>query len=187
MLVGFTGLKGAGKDTCADYLVNNCGFVKKSFADPLKKACQCLFLFNDAQVYGEIEEKERPDRRWFDCTPRKALQYVGTDLLRDHLDNIMPGLAKNVFVHHFKIWYEAAKLANPDIRVVISDVRFANEAEYIKQLGGQVIRIDRPTISNTDTHQSELSVHAIKPDHVINNDSSKDACYAQLLSFTKNP
>ena len=81
MLIGFMGIKGSGKDTCADLLIQNYGFMKKSFADPLKHACKELFLFTNEQVFGTQLQKETPDPRWFGCSPRVALQYVGTDLL----------------------------------------------------------------------------------------------------------
>ena len=92
MLVGLSGLKGSGKDTCADYLVKNHGFIKVAFADPLKDALKVLFMFTNDQLNGTIEQKEAPDNRWFGCSTRTAMQFVGTELLRDQLDKIMPGL-----------------------------------------------------------------------------------------------
>ncbi len=53
----------------------------------------------------------------------------------------MPGLDKNIFTHHFKLWYEQQLMINPNIRVVVSDVRFQNEADFVRNLGGIVIKI----------------------------------------------
>lgn len=158
MLIGIMGTKGSGKDTCGDYLIEKYGFIKKSFADPLKKACQELFLFSNEQVFGTQEQKETPDPRWFGCTPRTALQYVGTELLRDQLDKIMPGLGNNIFTYRFQIWYQEEAKKNPNLRVVISDVRFQNEIDFVQSLGGTVIKLERkPVINIPDEITEELT------------------------------
>lgn len=172
MLIGLVGSKGVGKNTFANKLVNSYNFIQKSMADPLKKACQCLFLFTDDQVNGTIEQKETPDPRWFNCTPRLALQFVGTELLRDNLNKIMPGIDKNVFIHHLKIWYDEAIKSNPKIKVVISDIRFQNEAKFIKDSGGILIRIIRSNNQSKDEHSSEMELQSIECDYIINNNST---------------
>ena len=146
VLVGLMGIKASGKTTSADYLVSTHNFVEKSFAECLKRACQQLFLLSDEQVFGTQEQKETPDPRWFDCTPRKILQFVGTELLRDNLDKIMPGLGSGVFTHHLGLWYQEEVKRNPGCRIVISDVRFQNEIDFIQSLGGSVVKVDRPGV-----------------------------------------
>ncbi len=160
VLVGLMGIKGSGKSTGALYLIEKYGFVEKSFAEPLKKACKELFLLNDMQL-GTQEQKETPDARWFGCTPRTMLQYVGTELLRDQLEKIMPGLGKNIFIHNFKLWYDAEIKKNPNLCIVISDVRFQNEIDMIQNLGGTVIKINRPSVQTNDMHQSEIELKNI--------------------------
>ena len=103
MLFGIMGQKGSGKDTCADFLIENHNYIKFSFADCLKRACKEIFLLSDEQLYGTIQQKETPDPRWHHTTPRKIMQYVGTDLLRNNLNTIMPGIGMDVFIHHFRI------------------------------------------------------------------------------------
>ena len=173
VLVGIMGVKGSGKSTGAEFLVNNYGFVEKSFADCLKKACKELFLLSDDQVFGTQEQKETPDPRWFGCTPRKMLQFVGTDLLRNNLDKIMPGLGVNIFTHHFKIWYETELVLNPNLCVVVPDVRFQNEIDFIQSLEGIVIKINRPSAVTWDMHPSELELQSISNyNFLLNNNGS---------------
>jgi hypothetical protein len=183
VLIGIAGFKTSGKSTCANYLVEK-GYLEKSFADPLKKACIELFLLSDSQVYGTITQKETPDQRWYNCTPRQMLQFVGTDLLRDNLDKIMPGLGKDIFTHHLGIWYKDLMDKNPDAQVVISDVRFQNEVDYIHHLGGYVIMLNRDIVnlsSTGDLHASELSVSQITGiDFTIKNNSSLEELYRNL-------
>lgn len=189
MLIGLMGTKGSGKDTCGIHLINQYGFIKKSFADPLKKVCQELFLFTDEQLNGTLEQKETADPRWFNCTPRKAMQYVGTELFRDHLDNIMPGLGKNIFTHHFKLWYESAIKLNPQIRIVVTDIRFENEADLIHELGGIVCKIERNVTGDSDhsNHSSELELQQLKCyDHLIDNNGTIEGLNEHLDELFSN-
>ena len=167
-------------------MCENHGFIKMSFADSLKRGCQQLFLFTDEQIYGTQEQKETPDPRWFGVTPRKILQYVGTDLLRDQLDKAIPGLGKNIFTHYVRLWYLEQLAANPNIKVVISDVRFGNEVALIQELGGMVIKIDRPSvIQSGDMHPSEVELQSITTyNKLISNDREGDInyVYSQLMA-----
>lgn len=179
VLIGLMGVKGSGKSTCARYLVENYNFTEKSFADCLKKACQEIFLLSDEQINGS--KKEEPDSRWFNCSPRKMLQFVGTDLLRDGLETIMPGIKNDVFINHFKLWYENEIKENPNAQIVVSDIRFQNEANFIKSLGGIIIKIERSSCEQSDTHVSEVEQRDIEIfDHFIHNNSSFDELFEQV-------
>ena len=108
------------------------------------------------------------------------MQYVGTDLLRDNLELIMPGLGKNIFIHNFEIWYQEELIKNPNICVVVSDIRFQNEADFIKKIGGIIIKIDRYNGYN-DTHESEIELEQIKNyDYIIDNHSDINHLYENL-------
>ena len=171
-LIGLLGIKGSGKSTAADYLVKKHNYTPKCFADCLKYACQELFLLNHDQTFGTQEQKETPDLRWYGCTPRKMMQFVGTDVLRNNLERIMPGIGNNVFIHHFKIWYLEQLNHNPEFKVVIADVRFQNEVDFIHSLGGKVIKIDRPNVLTEDSHQSEIELQKIiNYDYLIDNNT----------------
>src|SRR5574343_660335 len=82
-VIGFMGYAGVGKTTISRMLQSIAPDQIKimSFAGPLKKAVQDLFLFSDDQVYGTKEDKEMIDERW-GVSPRKVMQLVGTDCLR---------------------------------------------------------------------------------------------------------
>jgi hypothetical protein len=150
MLIGISGLKRSGKDTAANYLVKNYDFIKRPMAYPLKKICKTLFRFSDNQLNGEL--KEVPDYRWYGVTPRETMQFIGTDLFRNQLGKIMPGLDNEIFLDNFRLWYETNKYEN----VVIPDIRFTNEYNMVKSLGGFVILIDREKKNIVeDIHESE--------------------------------
>lgn len=184
-LIGLMGNKGVGKTVGAMHLVNKYQFVEKPLAECLKRACKELFLLTDDQLYGTLEQKEEMDERWFNCSPRQMLQFVGTDLLRNQLDQIIPGLGLNVFIHHFKLWYESAKTINPEICVVVSDIRFQNEAQLIRDLGGIVIKINRNT-PNNDKHISEIELQTIAADYTIQNDDTFEDFFGKIDYIVEN-
>ena len=139
MLIGFLAKRKHGKDTAADYLQDNYNFTKKSFAGPLKLGIQKWFLFTDEQLH--TDKKEEIDPRW-GISPRKAYQIIGTELVR----NTFPNLLFNEMKLNTSFW-----IKNFDIRykestgnIVVSDVRFQNEVDYIRKQGGIVIKIHRP-------------------------------------------
>lgn len=180
-LIGLMGTKSSGKTTSAAYLTQKYQFVERSFADCLKSVCKELFLLEPEQLYDNIQ-KESPDPRWFNCTPRKMLQFIGTDLLRNNLDQIMPGLGKNIFVHHFKLWYQKELSKNPKLHVVVSDVRFQNEADFIKSLGGTIIKITR--FRSDDSHASETEMANIDNyDYSIDNTGSLEDLQIRLSAI----
>ena len=64
MIVGLVGFAGVGKDTLADILVRDHGFVKMSIADPLKRAAMDIFDFTHGQLWGQSKRREEPDNRY---------------------------------------------------------------------------------------------------------------------------
>lgn len=117
MIIGLCGQAGAGKDTVADFLVKNHGFVKVALADPLKRICREVFDFSDEQLWGPSSERNKPDERYsrkriigppfgegsFDIsiggeflTPRFALQRLGTEWGRFCYPNVWVDYALRV-------------------------------------------------------------------------------------------
>lgn len=148
VLIGLIGYKNAGKDTLADYLVRNHGFEKHAFADPVKQVCGIMFDLTPKQL-TDPEGKETVDERW-GMTPRKMMQTVGTDMVRAQLGN-------DFWVRHMN-----ARMRHKEkLKIVISDVRFPNEAEWVRQNGGVLVRVIDGT-QHADCHPSEteqLSIH----------------------------
>jgi len=70
-LIGISGLAGSGKDTVADILVKDYGFVKISLSDELKRICKSVYDFTDEQLWGSSEKRSEPDQRY----PRKCSMF----------------------------------------------------------------------------------------------------------------
>lgn len=140
VIIGVCGLIGSGKDTVADYLVEKREFKRLSFATALKDACSAIFGWDREMLEGKTNstrmEREIVDDWWADrlgipyFSPRYALQYVGTEVFRQHM--------------HEDIWVHAMEkqFAKYD-RIVISDVRFPNEIDMLRRNGASMWSIRR--------------------------------------------
>ena len=140
MIIGFVGFIGSGKDTAADYLVNFHEFRRDSFANTLKDAVSAVFGWDRVLLEGRTKEardwREQKDEWWsqrlgMNITPRLVLQYWGTEVCRNGF--------------HPDIWVASVenKLRQTKDNIVITDCRFANEVNAIKNAGGSTVRIQR--------------------------------------------
>lgn len=171
LIVGVCGPKFSGKDTSAAVLVRNHQFLLCSFASFLKEACRSIFMLSHDQLHGD--KKETVDPRW-NVTPREILQKVGTDLFRDRLSEVLPtlnlGEDKTLWSHCMRLWLDA--FATPQ-RIVIPDVRFKDEEDFIRSLGGKIVRITRDTAASSgDLHVSELEQAKIEADFTVSNNGT---------------
>lgn len=141
MIISFCGFIGSGKDTAANYLVDNYNFEKDSFAKTLKDVLSVIFNWDRNLLEGSTEEsrawRNQIDSWWSkrlgidNFTPRWAMQHIGTDVFRNYF--------------HTDIWVTTLenRLQNSDKNIVVSDVRFNNEMQTIKRLGGKIIKVSR--------------------------------------------
>lgn len=155
-IVGFAGQQGSGKDTCADFLRKD-GFTKYAFAKPLKQFCQDIFDLSHDQLHGP--DREVIDPR-YNMSPRTLLQKLGTDFFRNMIDF-------DFWVKYFQRW-----AANTSDDIVVSDIRFANELNAVREMGGWVFLVRRPKFECSDEpgHVSEHANSLIGYDEVILND-----------------
>ena len=169
--IGYTAR--VGKDTIADYLVKNYGFVKISFADSLKRACKEIFNLSDEQVYGNLKETIDP---FWQKTPRYILQKVGTDCLRNGFD-------QNIWIKSLR-----SKLVFGN-KYVIPDVRFINEANAVVSWGGKLVKVLRDNAGATGgiaSHASEIELNSFdKWDYMVYNDSTFEDLYRKIDNLVK--
>lgn len=173
-LLGVAGVKFSGKDTVGDYYVNNHGYIKLHYADPLKDILKTLFKFKDDQLNGN--KKEVVDER-INKTPREILQYVGTDLFRNQMEKIIPEIGKDFWLFVMKNAINEIREKNPEAKIIITDIRYPNESEFIRSLGGEVIKIksiNKTSNNNYSNHESEQCIDNIPYDYLIENDYSEE-------------
>lgn len=169
-IIGITGTIGSGKSTLLKHLVDKYGYVEMNFADSLKEI-GAIFGFSHEQLYGTQEQKLEVHPVW-NISARTFLQKVGTELFRDTLQQAIPTMKLQ-----YGVWVDllAQKYKKLGKRIVIGDLRFANEARFVRENNGLIIRTMRNnTISSVSgvefKHASELEIDNIPHNFVINND-----------------
>jgi hypothetical protein len=169
-IIGFAGLAGSGKDTAASFIP---GGWAMGFADPLYEMVAVLTRLTPEQLRNRDTKEERIDG--LGVSPRFLLQTLGTEWGRDTVD---PDLWVKITARRLDA------LASRGIEtVVLTDVRFANEATLIRDRGGEVWRIDRPgTARMSGGHRSEDGLPASMVDRVILNDGTRDDLRAAVLA-----
>ena len=188
MIIGLCGEQGSGKDTVANILISEYGFIKLTFASTLKDVVAILFSWPRDLLEGLTEEsrlwRETIDDFWSaklsipSFTPRKALQMIGTDLFRIHFNN-------DIWINIVENKIGATLKNNPNTNIVISDCRFANEFSLIKQFpDSHIITILREkNIIQNLAHSSETEWVNYNFDAILQNDNSIDDLKSNLKSL----
>lgn len=173
MIIGLSGYAQVGKDTVAAILVEDYGYTRIGFADIIKKACYLLDpiisldgmrLAHAVEKYGWEGAKQAPE-------VRRLLQAMGSEVGRDLIDA--------------QIWVELTLHGvRPEDKIVISDVRFKNEAEEIKWKQGEVWRISRVERDTpVNIHRSETDMDSWDFDQYIANNGSLDDLQIEIKTI----
>lgn len=168
-LIGLTGLAGAGKDTVRQILENQHGFIGLGFADPIRNMLRTLLSDNGiSEAWMDDRELKEHPIPTLGKSYRELAQTLGTEW------------GRVVLGHDFWLRIAAAYMLDVSgttfgpLRFVIGDVRFQNEADWVRQRGGVIWHISRPGLSGVRDHISEQGAATIKPDRTLVNDGSID-------------
>ena len=148
-LIGLTGKAGSGKDTVAQML----GYCTYAFAAPLKNALA-------AMGFPEPERSQKEELiPGFDFSWREAAQKLGTEWGR--------GLQSDIWL----TMAERERAASKVEFLVVTDVRFHNEADWVRDHGVLVHVLGRQSelVGKTATHASETVLPCHPDDYVIPN------------------
>jgi len=170
-LIALTAPKGAGKDTAGATLAE-LGYTRTAFADPIKRAIESMFEL-PSTVWEDRYLKENSLSETglvpgFNFSPRFLAETLGTEWGRETI--------------HSNIWIKAteAKIMNLmdtsvvpktdySSRFVVTDLRFDNEAIWVKSMGGVVIEIVRPEHDWDPYHPSNAGPAEELVDYKVNN------------------
>lgn len=181
-LIGLCGFARAGKDTVGHILVERHGFTRVAFADPLKQLAAAVDPVLDVEDGNRI-------RRYTDTLTAEGEAYVKDAYpeYRRFLQALGLGVRQ---VLGADTWVDAAmaqisRIGGP---VVVTDVRFPNEVDAIRQCGGQVWLVDRPGLQPDLSHVSEQLPQTVVPDMTVVNDGDLPdlqtvVCDALLTAF----
>lgn len=183
-LVAFSGYARSGKDEAAKALLKTTvlGFERVAFADKLRECLHALNPIVGAEVIenGEILQTLYLDHVIFTYgwdgyketkwggEIRRLLQRLGTEAGRKTISD--------------DIWIRAAlDNLDPQGAYVVTDARYQNEADAIRQRGGKIYRIVRPGVGPANDHPSETSLDNYDFDGVIHNDGTLEEFHKSVL------
>lgn len=166
-LIGLIGKARVGKDAVAARLYRQHDFEQTSFAAPMKQMLAAAFP--DVNFYNG--DREAP-LDWLGKSPRQLMQTLGTEWGRECI--------------HPDLWTVLAERQIQKARerqfhgLVLSDVRFKNEAAMILRNGGQLWHIERDTAQVVNDHLSEQCDWSDYPRARINNNGSIAELYSNI-------
>jgi len=162
---------GVGKSTVSRFIEHAYGYREFCFSDPLK-----IFLvmigYEIDEIFGSQDEKLKINQ-YYKTHGRQALQKIGTELMREKLQEAFPEMDLNGYT----LWARTAEIRmekNPN-KTQISDCRFPDEQRLIKNRNGITIKIIRENNLLTNEareHKSEAGVKDLVADYTIINDGS---------------
>lgn len=175
-LVGITGPAGSGKNTVADIISSEFDVVQYAFAQPLKQMLQQGLGLNRHDTDGY--RKEQVDAR-YGKSPRQMMQTLGTEWGRNMVH-------PDIWVTATEDYCQRLHEENHGLSIVLTDVRFDNEADWVRKNGGVIIHVKRPDAAAVPEHASEDGVKWLENiDFVIHNDSDLENLRVSTLEIVE--
>lgn len=153
VVIGISGKLGSGKTTVAKLLWSRFynEFELFNFGDVLKEECSSRYVYPLKWNYSIEGKKEIINHKLLpknNMTVREVLQWHGTEFRREQDENYWVKRMEEYFDHMEK-------------HLIIDDVRFVNEAEFVLNNNGMLFRIDIPGL-DTGNHRSETELDDYK-------------------------
>lgn len=163
--VGIIGRARVGKDTAGKWLVDNRGHRRVAFADALRLAAWRIDPITHAGGWGE-------QRRWSDIITGDGSYERAKDEVPE-VRRFLQSFGATIRELDEDFWLRTAlkkvtEANEAGVPVVITDVRYPNEAESLRRAGFHLVYIDRPGVPQLD-HESEGALTEDDADYTIRN------------------
>lgn len=196
-IIGLTGLEGAGKDSAAEILHRHRIAFPVAFADALRQEVSRSFSVDMHELTCRATKEQPSDslalqhcsdpgftqslsaaglNPWpaHPQSPRQIMRWWGTEYRRaQDPEYWIKAMRERI------AWADGIPLPTPAI--VITDVRFGNEADLIREMGGQIWRIHRPGHAIASNHVSTVSGKEFAPDQTVINSGTLDELERAVL------
>lgn len=162
-IIGLCGVAQAGKDSTANVL-KGYGFKRVAFADPIRDALWTL----NPRIIGDLRVQDLVNTLGWDVCKvqypeiRRLLQVLGTEVAREQWRD--------------DFWINLAfeNMAKDNDNYVITDVRFPNEVEALRNQGAHIWKVVRPGYGPVNGHASDSYIDSIEADATIYNHGDLD-------------
>jgi len=181
-LICIIGNIGSGKSTAGNIL-KQYGYEEITFANPVKEI-GLILGFEHKELYGSQEDKLKINEFW-GVSGREFMQKFATNIMRNelhkHINMNMDGKTIWVRLCEKKI----IQMLKENKKILISDGRFPDEINMIKQYNGTIIKLERNNSFDLN-HESESYISNIKYDKLINNNGTLDDLENEIKKVIKN-
>lgn len=189
-IIGIYGHAGVGKDTVAGYLYSKYERTYgEAFALALKRAASKAFGIQELWFHDrDIKELIHPVWK---VSPRQIAQFMGTEMFRNMIPQLIPGTDSDFWIRRLEGKLEGTLLLEEDGEyedgdtVIITDVRFQNEVDWIQQNGGCILELRREGCNGAvgiANHISETKFN-ITQAWLIANNHSLEVLYEEVDKF----
>lgn len=166
-IIGLTGKAGSGKDTVAGHLVNTFPrqFRTVAFADAIRDGLKAIFGLTQQQLTDRVLKEQILES--IGKSPRNLAQTLGTEWGREQVN-------ENLWViiagQRIKVYTDSG------FDVLVTDVRFENEASWIRDNGGEIWHLGRDEAGTgnaaTNAHASEAGIAFVEGDKKLGNNNT---------------
>lgn len=157
-IIGIAGPARSGKDTLADFLVAETNGYKYNLADPMRAMLKAGFGIDLSDDYWQSRKEEVIPA--IGKSPRQLMQTLGTEW------------GRNLIGEDTWLVLAQAHLIRRGVGMIIPDIRFDNEAEWVRSRGGTIIHVRRKNAPQVNAHTSESGIKAALGEVTIYNDGS---------------
>jgi len=177
--IGLAGYARSGKDTVVKYLEMKYSYKRIAFADQIRNA-----LYNLNPIV-RVKTQDDPEAK-LPWALRDMVDFYGWEELKDIsvdvrglMQRLGTEVARDMWGNDFWVDQAFREVAiHP--RAALSDVRYVNEAQRVRDFGGQVWRVVRPGYEAVNDHPSEHALDGFMFDHIIVNDGTLDELYDKI-------
>lgn len=185
--IGIMGRARVGKDTAGQWLVDNRGYRRIGFADALKEAALHLDPVVDMFQTADAPYIDRWSEHGVHRMSTVVRREGGWEAAKDNVPEvrrILQELGASIRAIDPEFWLRTALKKVRDaneagVPVVITDVRYPNEAKSLKAAGFHLMHIDRPGVPQL-THESEGALTSTDADYAITNDGTRELFLSKL-------
>jgi hypothetical protein len=179
--IALLGLPRSGKDTAATVLTQELFYERVAFADPLKAMALEIDPIIRAN-YSARTDKVREYRL------SSIVEWVGWESAKDtypEVRRILQHVGQSIRKRDPDYWLRVGLTALEGVAArgfpaVVTDCRYPNEAEALRERAFMFIRIERPS-ANAPSHESDTALADYPTDGVIQNTAGLDSLRMAIL------
>lgn len=169
-VIGIAGKARAGKDTVADFIGTYIPATRHSLADPIRGMLHAIGINLNDDYWKTRKEEIIPA---LGKSPRQMMQTLGTEWGRKLVNP------------HIWIMMAHQRLMTTSDTLIVPDIRFTNESDWVRAMNGVMIHVDNPRVEEVSVHSSEKGVPRLENDIVIVNDSTLEDLQATVKEICR--